>query len=366
MKKILLVCLVTVLLISSCKIVRVIVFNFADVKEYKKFPERKLTKAQAPFKFEKAISEKFSFDSISYANKKYDFEKFLGDNNTIAFIVIKEDKIVYEKYFVKDGEDATVPSFSVAKSFLSALYGCALKDGLIKSVDEPITNYIPELKKNGFEKVTIKHVLQMTSGIKFSEKYYNPASDVAALYYGRNLDKQITHLKLKHPPGEYFEYKSGNTQLLGLILARALKEKSLTQYLQEKIWTPLGMEFDASWSLDRKNGREKTFCCINAKARDFAKLGRLFLNKGIWNGQEVIPSSWVEESTHPELAFGGVSYYKYQWWFPFKGEPEYMAQGILGQFVYVDPIKKTIVVRLSKKSNRVYWPVVFKTICAKL
>ena len=122
----------------------------------------------------------------------------------------------------------------------------------------------------------------MTSGLDFKESYFNPFGHAATFYYGTNLRKAIKKLKLKNEPGKDFDYVSGNTQFLGLILERALKNKSITKYLEEKIWIPLEMEYDATWSLDRKrNGLEKTFCCLNARARDFAKIGRLFLNKGM-------------------------------------------------------------------------------------
>jgi CubicO group peptidase (beta-lactamase class C family) len=226
-------------------------------------------------------------------------------------------------------------------------------------VNEPITNYIPELLKNGFDKVTIKHLLQMTSGIKFNESYVNPFGDAASFYYGLNLRKIISKMKLKTEPGKEFEYVSGNTQLLGLVLERALKNKAITSYLQEKIWTPLGMEFDASWSIDRKkDGLEKTFCCINARARDFAKIGRLYKNKGNWDGKQIVSEKWVEESTKLDTTEGSESYYQYQWWLP-NPSKDFMAEGILGQFVYVNPSKDLIIVRLGKNEGRANWWKVF-------
>ncbi|MBC7524616.1 MAG: serine hydrolase, partial [Flavobacterium sp.] len=252
-----------------------------------------------------------------------------------------------------------VPSFSMAKSVTSILIGCAIDEGLIKSVDEPITNYIPELTKNGFDKVTIKHVLQMTSGIRFNESYINPFGHAAGFYYGLNLRKKIKRLKLKREPGKKFQYTSGNTQLLGLILERSLKGRTITSYLQEKLWTPLEMEYGASWSIDKEeNGLEKTFCCLNATARDFAKIGRLYKNKGNWNGKQIISQKWVEESTKLDTTDGSVSYYQYQWWLP-SNDGDFMAEGILGQFIYVNPSKSIVIVRMGKNYGRINWSDLF-------
>ncbi|MEZ4799707.1 MAG: serine hydrolase [Flavobacteriales bacterium] len=151
----------------------------------------------------------------------------------------------------------------------------------------------------------------------------------------------------------------GNTQLLGLILERALKTRTITDYFQEKLWTPLEMEYDGSWSIDRKkDGIEKTFCCVNARARDFAKIGRLFLNNGNWNGKQIVSESWVKESTKVDTSEGSASYYQYQWWLP-SPNGDFTAEGILGQYVYVDPKTNTIIVRLGKNSGKISWTNLF-------
>lgn len=344
-------------LLISCQVGRFVFYNFADIKDHKKFQSRPLTADTSPFHFQPTNKGKFP----KHLND-IPFDKYLEENKTVAFLIIKNDTIQYEKYFKGYDKESIVPSFSMAKSVTSILIGCAIDEGLIKSVDEPITNYIPELKKNGFDKVTIKHLLQMTSGIKFNESYVNPFGDAASFYYGLNLRKEIRKMKLKTEPGKKFEYMSGNTQLLGLVLERSLKEKTITSYLQEKIWTPLEMEYDASWSIDRKkNGLEKTFCCLNARARDFAKIGRLYMNKGIWNGKQIVSQKWVEESTKLDTSEGSASFYQYQWWLPTPNE-DFMAEGILGQFVYVNPAKDLIIVRLGKNEGKANWWTIFKSL----
>jgi CubicO group peptidase (beta-lactamase class C family) len=211
--------------LTSCKLGRFVFYNFADIKDHKKFHSRPLTANTSPFHFQATKNGKFPKEMNDIP-----FDKYLEDNKTVAFLIIKNDTIQYEKYFKGYDKESIVPSFSMAKSVTSILIGCAIDEGLIKSVDEPITNYIPELSKNGFDKVTIKHLLQMTSGINFNESYINPFGDAASFYYGLDLRKEIGKMKLKAEPGKQFEYVSGNTQLLGLVLERSLKDKKITSY----------------------------------------------------------------------------------------------------------------------------------------
>lgn len=365
MKARILVIAFSILLFSSCKVARFFVYNFADINDHKKFPSRPLEASKNPFKFIEG-NYKGTLPTFNIQNKSYTLDELNETHKTVAFLIIRNDSILFEKYYKGYDASSIVPSFSVAKSFTSALIGCAIADGYIKSELEPITNYIPELKEEGFDKVSIRHVLQMTSGLKFNESYYNPFGDAATFYYGRNLRKSIAKMKMEEEPGKDFEYQSGNTQLLGLILERALKTKTVTQYLQEKIWTPLQMETPASWSIDKKkDGLEKTFCCINATAIDFAKFGRLYLNNGNWNGQQLVPSKWVEESTKLDTSEASVPNYQYQWWLPRPGK-DFTAEGILGQFIYACPEKNLVIVRLGKDYGNVPWKRVFIKIAENL
>jgi CubicO group peptidase (beta-lactamase class C family) len=278
---------------------------------------------------------------------------YLRSTATIAFLVIKNDRIIVEKYYPNEGntyEAGSVgTSFSVGKSWISALIGIAIGEGKIRSVDEPITNYIPELQNGrGLERITIKHLLNMTSGIRFEEGF-SLDSDLGRLYTTSDILAFVRGLDVATAPDlRRFNYQSINTQLLGIILARAT-QTSVTQYLQDKIWTPIGMEFDASWSLDRVGGVEKAFCCLNARARDYAKFGRLFLNRGNWQGRQIIPESWITASSASDPA--SVFWYNNQWWLP-KEAPndpttDFTALGVLGQFIYISPNKNMIIVKLS-------------------
>ena len=361
---IILASIITVLIFTSCKMGRFVYYNFANITDHKIFPSRPLHNDSVKFHFKTAAIPKAP-KKATIGDKEITFEEFLTQNKTVAFLIIKNDTIQYENYFNDYSRESIVASFSMAKSVTSILIGCAIDDGFIQSVDEPVVKYVPELKKNGFtETLTIKNVLQMMSGIKFNESYSNPFGDAATYYYGTNLRKAISKMKPLNEPGKVFSYSSGDTQLLGLVLERSLKGKTITSYLNERIWTPLGMEYDASWSLDRKkNGLEKTYCCINARALDFAKLGRLYLNKGNWNGKQIVSKKWVEESTVADKGPNDVNYYKYQWWL--SGEGAFSAEGILGQYIYVNPSKKLIIVRLGEKKGNTEWDSLFKTIADK-
>ncbi len=349
---------------SACQQGRFVFYNFADVKDHRKFPERHLEATAEPWQFAEAAEPKPP-KSITIDGEDMVFEDFLEERKTLAFLVIRNDTLLYEQYFSKYDSASVVPSFSMAKSVTSLLIGCAIADGLIGSEDDMVTKYLPEMAANGYAQVSIRHLLQMTAGIDFNESYVNPFGDAASFYYGRRLRKKTLSVKLAEPPGTSFHYTSGSTQILGSLLESVLPEgQSITQYLEAKIWEPLEMEFDAGWSIDKKNdGLEKTFCCINARARDYAKIGRLMLNNGNWNGQQVIPADWVAKSTAVDTSEGSAWFYQYQWWLPSK-DGDFYAQGILGQFIYVNPESNIVIVRLGKKVGGIGWAKVMKSLAA--
>ena len=384
-------------LLASCHVGRFFIYNFADVRDYKKFPSKPLKASPSNFHFVTVTpGHSLALPAVMrYHRKQISFEEMLVKSGSKAFLVIRNDTTLYEWYAKGENETIIVPSFSMAKSFISALIGIAIGEGKIKSTSEPITNYLTFLDKNTFGKITLQHLLDMRSGIAYNESYINPFGDVAKYYYGRNIRKYVKHLKIKTEPDNDFDYISLNTQLLGLILEQATG-KTMTDYLQEKIWTPLGMEYDASWSIDsKKHGTEKAFCCINARARDFARFGRLYLQRGNWNGVQVVPEQWVSESVD-FARFRNHYWYSNQWWhtrnfykpedsvkvsppwklcdFGWKGKPEiwltkptgdFYAEGHLGQFIYVSPEKHLIFVRLGSEKYPVDWAFLFKNIARK-
>ena len=354
--------------LSSCHVARFFYYNFADMHDYKKFPNQKIDKPATPFMFKEAIKQLDPDIPQGFNKKNYrTFDQLLSKEKTLSFLIIRNDSVLYQNYFHRYDSASILPSFSVAKSFVSALVGIAISENYIKSVHQPITDFIPELKNNpGFEKITLEHLLNMRSGIKFNEGYSSPFADMAKYYYGLNLKKYILKLKVQSPPDLKYEYQSVNTLLLGIALERATG-KTLSAYLEEKIWKPLGMEFPASWSVDsRKNQTVKAFCCINARALDFARFGRLYLNKGNWNGVQVVPAAWVQHSTtivNNSIDSRGYPY-TYHWRVTKKGC--FFAYGILGQYIFVDPQKHIIIVRTGTGNADVDWPHFFEALEAQL
>ena len=331
---------------------RIIRYNFSGIDDYKIFPSRPLQASQTPFRFIEH-SDKSRVPQIITFGEESDIslDKLLKSNDTVAFLVIKDDTIVFEIYYDGYTQSSSSLSFSMAKSFLSILIGCAIDDGYIQSIEQPVTDFVPELEKNGYEHVAIKHLLQMTSGMDYLESD-NPFGIHVRFYYTSNLERELVKLSLREEPGQQFIYKSGDNALLGLILRRALVTKTITEYMQERIWEPLGMEYNGAWSIDHEgDGLEKTWCCVSATARDFAKLGRLYLNYGNWGGEQVISRNWIAQSTKIDTTEGSAWNYQYQWWLVSREGGDYMATGHLGQYLYVNPEKRLIIVRLGKSSG---------------
>ena len=344
-------------------VVRYFVWNFADLHDNEKFDNMPVNKGPETFYFTPA-RKNIDFQLPSEFNKKNKyatFNDFLKDKGTVAFLAIRNDTTLYENYFFGYDSATIVPSFSVSKSFVSALVGIAIDEGYIYSTSQSITFFLKELPPE-FDAITIEDLLNMRSGIDYDEGYTNPFADMPKFYYGTDLLSYIKKLKIKEPPDREYDYISVNTILLGLIVERATNTK-LNVYLQEKIWEPLGMESDASWSVDSYEHQVfKANCCINAIARDFAKFGRLYMAHGEWNGKQVVPRKWVDRSLsiiNDSRDSQGYPY-TYQWRVLESGA--FFAKGILGQYIIVIPDKELIFVRLGKKVGDVDW----MDLCLKL
>ncbi len=373
------------MLLSSCHAGRFFYWNFPDWDDYKRFPERSIEKPEQCFYFFEDQQDKIVLPERIHTDKgDILFEDYLKETKTLAFLVIRNDSILFEEYPQGDDASLAVNSFSTTKSYVSAMVGIAMMEGDIESTNDPFTKYMKGDYALEFDEISLQDLLDMKSGLKFNEGYSNPFGDVAKYYYGNNLNKYIETLKIKEPSGQHFEYISLNTQLLGEALEQATG-KTMDAYLYEKIWQPLGMEYAASWSIDsRKNAQAKAFCCLNATARDFAKFGRLYLNGGEWNDQEIVPYQWVKTSTDIQFPRGRKYGYKNQWWGirknqtyeagllkvkPFSWENSvfsgnYFTQGHLGQFIFVSPQKNIIIVRLGKKMGPEIWPDIMEQIVA--
>jgi CubicO group peptidase (beta-lactamase class C family) len=280
----------------------------------------------------------------------------LEELETVAFLVIKSDSIVLEQYWDNYSAKSFSNSFSAAKSHVSALIGFALKEGKIKSLEEPVANYVPSFKVDGKNKIKIIDVLKMSSGLNWQESYSGPLSMTTEAYYGTDIEQIINGLKPATKPGQRFTYLSGDTQVLAMVLKNATG-KTLSQLAEEKIWQPLGYEQDAFWSVDKKNGVEKAYCCINSNARDFAKIAKLYMQKGNWNGKQLLDTSFVNASTSPAVYQEETAdFYGYMWWLFNENkntdQQVFYARGILGQYIIAIPNKNIIIVRLGHKRDK--------------
>ncbi|MFY8091219.1 MAG: serine hydrolase domain-containing protein [Chitinophagaceae bacterium] len=340
--------LFTVYAIASNKtyLFKAVYHNFANIDDYKIFDNNAV-----------AIGTPQPWEVDSNFNKKEipkESQQLLNELKTVGLVVIKNNKLAYEKYWEEYNDSSFSGSFSVAKSITSLLIGCAIKEGKIKSVNEPVGNYLPEFSKGDKAAVTIKDVLTMSSGTNFKESYANPLSVTTELYYGSDVYKTATGVKMIAKPGTIHKYKSGDTQLLGLILAKATG-KSLAAYASEKLWKPLGAVHPALWSRDHENGYEKAYCCFNSNAKDFARIGKLMLDSGKHNGVEIIDSTYWANSIKPcgiTTEKGGVcDYYGYQWWIDPEHKEVFYARGILGQYIICIPSKQIVIVRLGKLTS---------------
>lgn len=313
--------------------------GFGNIKEI--LPTRQVSKSQNFYPFR--------YDLLDLSNLKYKFkgeefslEDFIQTFKIAGLIVIRNGVILYESYDFGNDETTKWISFSVTKSVTSMLLGAAIKDGHIKSVEDKVTIYLPQLLNSNYQDVSIKQVLQMSSGIDWNEDYEDPLSDVniAGALNSLNLYEYLNNLNKKSSAGNKFNYNTGETNLIGGIVRAAIGD-NLSNYLEKKIWKPFGMEFNAYWVIDTDYEQELGGCCLNATLRDYARLGMFAMNNGkLNNGVEILPKNWMKDSTTPSR---NNSYYGYQWWLDGPAYQSFYADGIFGQFIWIDPVSKTVV-----------------------
>ncbi|WP_103864914.1 serine hydrolase [Aquimarina sp. I32.4] len=270
---------------------------------------------------------------------------------TVAFMIIKNDSIWYEKYAEGYSKDSKTNSFSMAKSIVTAMLGKAIMDGYIKSLDQPLSDFFPEFSQGLAAKTTVGDLSSMSSGLDWIEHYTNPFSITARAYYDPNIRNVMLGLNIVNEPGQEYEYLSGNTQLLGMVVEKATG-KTLSAYLSESFWKPMGMEHEALWQLDSEDsGMEKAYCCIASNARDFARFGTLFKNKGVFAGKRILPEEFVEIATRPKFENGSM--YGYGLWLSNHMNKRIFAmRGILGQYVICIPEDNLVIVRLGHNRGK--------------
>ena len=361
---------------STSQLARAIACMDADVDDYRRFPLRPIANAAPRFDFRQPSAEMRAryaqtLAEVAVAEGKaattQRLDAFLERTDTVAFLALKDDVLLYERYFNGYGHDSTVTSFSVAKSFVSALVGIAIAEGRIGSVEDPVTKYVPELlqRDERYRRITLRHLLTMASGIRYEENH-TPWGDDARTYYGTDMRALALSSPIEGEPGQAFHYNNYHPLLLGLVLERTTG-MPVAKYLEEKLWKPLGMEAPGSWSLDSaRSGFEKMESGINARAIDFAKFGRLYLHRGNWNGAQLVPAEWVAASTRFDAATDPAPFYQYFWWVNPEAGTHFFASGNHGQKIYVVPEQRLIFVRFGKSDPYHEWEGLFEDLARRI
>ena len=310
--------------------------NTAFISDYEYFDNREIANSNPePWPIHKNFNQFIETEELKVLNEQ---------RETKSFLVIKNDSIVFEKYYDGYDENSLSNSFSVAKSIVVSLMGKAIMEGKIKGLDQPVSDYFDEYKEGLASELTVGDLASMSSGMKWNEKYYSVINITSESYFTDDLRSVILRQKIIDKPGQSFRYSSGDTQLLAMVIEKATGT-TLSDYLSEKFWKPMGAENNALWQLDSDNyGMEKAYCCIASTARDFARFGKLYINNGKWGNEIILDSSFVELATKP--VFDSSPYYGYGWWlYNFEGKKVFTMNGHRGQFVISFPEENIIIVR---------------------
>lgn len=336
----------------------VIVENFVQMDQL--FDTTEVKGDLAPFTFPK--DEKPLPLNYLYKGEEISLDRFLERTSTTALLVLQGDKITHESYYQGTSAEDKRISWSVAKSFLSAMFGIAVEKGEIQSLDQVVTDYVPELKGSGYDGVSIKDVLQMSSGVRFNEDYQDFNSDInrfgRLMALGGSFDEFAASLENEREPGTYMHYVSMDTHVLGMVL-RSATGQSIEDYFKTTLWTPLRPEASTHYIVD-SSGEPMVLGGLNMRTRDFAKFGKLYLDNGKWLGQQLVPYDWVRASVTPDaphlmpgkretadLELG----YGYQWWLPVNADQEFMAIGVYDQFIYVNQKANVVIVKNSANTH---------------
>jgi CubicO group peptidase (beta-lactamase class C family) len=327
---------------------RALIWRESDVGDQQRFPARRVrTSARASRLPAGAEAD------LVVGGAREGLDEFLPETSTLAFLVVHEDRLVVERYFGDSNRESLETSFSAAKSFVSTLVGIAIDEGLIGSVEDPVTDYLPELAERDadFREITLRHLLTMSSGIRYDEGGFPSLGDDTYTYYGVDLrEVALNRTRIDQPPGLAWHYNNYHPLLLGLVLERATGT-SVSDFMATRLWQPLGAEADATWNLDSKgSGFEKMESGFNARPVDYARFGLLLLHNGEWNGRRIVSADWVRAATSAEANGSPASYfdYGYFWWLDAERPGRFYAMGKYGQYVYVAPDAATVVVRLGR------------------
>ena len=354
-----------ILLSGKTYLFKVVWYNFAAIDDYRHFPNDTVAVAHP-----QPWANSARYNRIAYPDS---LNAELESLQSVGLLMVQDDSVLFEKYWDGYNDSSYSGSFSMAKSIVGLLIGAELKEGKITSLQDPVGKYLPEFNGSKYSdteeppagsitdalfrsRLRIIDLLTMSSGSDWNESYLNPLSVTAELYYASDVYKTATGIKIIRRPGTQHRYKSGDTQLLGLILEK-VTGKSLAELASEKLWRPMGAEHPALWSTDRPGGNEKAYCCFNSNTRDFARLGQLMLDSGKWNHVSLIDSAYwaasIQPCRLPDEQGQPCTYYGYQWWIDPVHQDVFYARGILGQYIIVIPSLHRVIVRLGKKRSPV-------------
>ena len=317
--------------------------NTAFISDYEYFDNREIKSANPqPWALHKQYNTIDESDKLNELNDK---------RKTKSFLVIKNDSILFEKYYDGHKQTDISNSFSVAKSIVTSMMGKAIMEGKIKSLNQPVSDFFEEYKDGIASELTVGDLASMSSGMKWNEKYYSVINITSESYFTDDLRSVILRQEIENKPGQAFRYSSGDTQLLAMVIEKATGT-SLSDYLSQKFWSPMGAETIALWQIDSKeSGMEKAYCCIAATARDFARFGKLYIDKGKWGDTEILDPSFVELSLKP--VFDDSPFYGYGWWlYEYEGKKVFTMNGHRGQFVISFPDENIIIVRQGDFNNK--------------
>lgn len=314
----------------------------AYLEDYKEFDNQSIAKG-TPQPWENHVD----YNKAEITDKLKTTNEALG---TIAYVIIKNDSIWFEKYYDDFNENSKSNSFSMAKSYVSGLMGKAIMDGYIKSLDQPVSDFLPKFSDGLAAKMTVGDLSSMASGTNWDEAYYSPLSITTRAYFDDDLEKVMLGLKVVDEPGKAFKYASGDTQMLAMVIEKATGKK-LYDYFTESFWKPLGAENETLWQVDSEgHDLVKAYCCIASNAKDFARFGKLYKDHGKWNGQQILDSTFVAKSITPR--FKASPEYGYGWWLKQQnGKDFFMMRGHLGQYVIVQPDDNVIIIRLGHQKS---------------
>ena len=363
----LILCIVTMSMYSPVFLGRVLIHWDSSVTDYKIFPERKIQKSEQPYTYTRNINSSLESIKINYSNNQKNLRDFVKSTKTTSFIIVKNDEIVYEQYANGYNENSVNTSFSMAKSVVSLLIGKAVEKGYIKSVQEPISNYISEFENKEIGTTTIEDLLLMRSKIVYNENKFLWFGDDSLTYWHDNLRKlALSHTKLTNKYNGKFHYNNYHPLLLGIILERSTGV-TVSEFFEREIWQRIGAENDASWSLDsKKSGFEKMESGLNFRAVDFIKIGSMVLHRGYWNGTQIMDDSWLDVSTECSFPINNSEYensflsgkntgYKYMWYSTPSQQEGYdiVAWGKSDQILYISPANNTVILRTGKTDGGV-------------